>query len=101
MSKNRNRLTQKPEPSYRLEWLPKFDGEHRFTIERREGGKEYAPIDVTATVENVLDRANKFVAQAAEREYVRRKQEWERKHPEATQEEYQRAITQIAKGLGL
>jgi hypothetical protein len=97
----RQRKPTLPSVPVRQTWDPAFDLPQTFLVTRREGDKQYPEIEVPDTLEGVMDRGSKFIAQAAEREYIRQKQEWERTHPEATPEEYEKAVRGIARGLGL
>lgn len=83
------------------ELLARFDGRHEFQVDRKENGISLKPITVTDTLEGVMDRGSKYIEQAAEREYIREKQEWLRQHPTATDSAYEAKCREIAKSLGL
>ena len=80
--------------------LASFDERQSFHVTLCDGVKKREEIVVT-TLEDVMKRGERFVAAVLEREYIRRKQDWSRRHPEATSQEYEQACRAIAKELGI
>lgn len=69
------------------------------TFKSTVNGKEYT---VTDTLSNVMARASaKFGGSADWHEYDRRKRDWLRLHPTATDSAYEQACRRISKELGL